>query len=432
MNYKVERLSDSKVKVEFTLSKDEFQEALDFAFQKVVKNVEMRGFRKGKIPREIYLRKFGEESLYEEAINYAVNKSYPEAVIKEQLEIVNQPEFDIDFASVGSGKEFKYSVTVEVWPEVTLGQYKGLEVEKESEEVKPEEVDKYINEVLKSKAELEVLEEGTLENSHLAIIDFEGFLDGEPFEGGKAENYSLEIGSNTFIPGFEEQLVGMKIGEEKTITVTFPEDYQAEHLKGKDADFKIKLHEIKQRVIPELSDVIVKELDIEGINTAEEYRNFILEKLQTEKKQMVENTFIENLVTKACENAQTEVPQGLIDDELNVAVSQLENQAKQYGLTADQLLAFNGMTLEQYKEQLQVSAKKRVLERIVLRKILEVENFEITEEDINNQYEELAEMYRMDVENVKQQIAVEQLKAHIGILKAIDLLKDTAVVKEEK
>ena len=147
---------------------------------------------------------------------------------------------------------------------------------------------------------------------------------------------------------------------------------------------------------------------------------------------MVENTFIENLVTKACENAQTEVPQGLIDDELNVAVSQLENQAKQYGLTADQLLAFNGMTLEQYKEQLQVSAKKRVLERIVLRKISEVENFEITEEDINNQYEELAEMYRMDVENVKQQIAVEQLKAHIGILKAIDLLKDTAVVKEEK
>lgn len=432
MNYKVERLSDSKVKVDFTLSKDEFQEALDFAFQKVVKNVEMRGFRKGKIPREIYLRKFGEESLYEEAINYAVNKSYPEAVIKEQLEIVNQPEFDIDFASVGSGKEFKYSVTVEVWPEVTLGQYKGLEVEKESEEVKPEEVDKYINEVLKSKAELEVLEEGTLENSHLAIIDFEGFLDGEPFEGGKAENYSLEIGSNTFIPGFEEQLVGMKIGEEKTITVTFPEDYQAEHLKGKDADFKVKLHEIKQRVIPELSDVIVKELDIEGINTAEEYRNFILEKLQTEKKQMVENTFIENLVTKACENAQTEVPQGLIDDELNVAVSQLENQAKQYGLTADQLLAFNGMTLEQYKEQLQVSAKKRVLERIVLRKISEVENFEITEEDINNQYEELAEMYRMDVENVKQQIAVEQLKAHIGILKAIDLLKDTAVVKEEK
>lgn len=432
MNYKVERLSDSKVKVDFTLSKDEFQEALDFAFQKVVKNVEMRGFRKGKIPREIYLRKFGEESLYEEAINYAVNKSYPEAVIKEQLEIVNHPEFDIDFASVGSGKEFKYSVTVEVWPEVTLGQYKGLEVEKESEEVKPEEVDKYINEVLKSKAELEVLEEGILENNHLAIIDYEGFLDGEPFEGGKAENYSLEIGSNTFIPGFEEQLVGMKIGEEKTITVTFPEDYQAEHLKGKDANFKVKLHEIKQRVIPELSDVIVKELDIEGINTAEEYRNFILEKLQTEKKQMVENTFIENLVTKACENAQTEVPQGLIDDELNVAVSQLENQAKQYGLTADQLLAFNGMTLEQYKEQLQVSAKKRVLERIVLRKISEVENFEITEEDINNQYEELAEMYRMDVENVKQQIAVEQLKAHIGILKAIDLLKDTAVVKEEK
>ena len=238
MNYKVERLSDSKVKVDFTLSKDEFQEALDFAFQKVVKNVEMRGFRKGKIPREIYLRKFGEESLYEEAINYAVNKSYPEAVIKEQLEIVNQPEFDIDFASVGSGKEFKYSVTVEVWPEVTLGQYKGLEVEKESEEVKPEEVDKYINEVLKSKAELEVLEEGILENSHLAIIDYEGFLDGEPFEGGKAENYSLEIGSNTFIPGFEEQLVGMKIGEENNYS-NFPEDYQAEHLKGKDANLKL-------------------------------------------------------------------------------------------------------------------------------------------------------------------------------------------------
>lgn len=431
MNYKLERLSNSKVKLDFVLTKDKFQEALDFAFQKVVKNIEVKGFRKGKVPKEVFLKKFGEASLYEEAINYAVNKSYPEAVFNEKLEVVNQPEFDIDFSSVGSGKEFKYSVTVEVWPEVTLGQYKGLEVEKESEEVKPEEVDKYIKEVLKSKSELEVLEEGTLENGHIAVIDFEGFLNGEAFEGGKAENYSLEIGSQTFIPGFEDQLIGMKTGEERTIQVTFPEDYQAEHLKGKEVEFKVKLHEIKRRVIPDLSDEIVADLNIEGVSTAEEYRNYVLEKLQREKRQMVENTFIENLITKVCENAKTEVPEGLIEDELNVAVNQLENQARQYNLTAEQLLSFNGMTVEEYKEQLKEPAKKRVLERIVLRKISEVENFEIISEEINKQYEELAEMYRMDVNKVKQRIPEFQIKTHLGILKAIDLIKDTAIVKEQ-
>lgn len=428
MNYNLERISGSKVKLDIVLTKEEFKDALDLAFKKVVKNVEMRGFRKGKVPKEIYLNKYGEASLYEEAINFAVNKSYPEAVIENKLEIVNEPEFDIDFESIGSDKEFKYSVTVEVWPEVKLGQYKGLEVEKENDEVKEEEVNKYIEQVLKSKAELVVIEEGTLEEGHLAIIDFEGFLNGEAFEGGKAENYSLEIGSNTFIPGFEDQLVGMKIGEERIIKVTFPEEYQAENLKGEDAEFKVKLHEIKERVVPELTDEIVADLDIEGINTAEEYRSFILEKLQNEKKTMVENTFIDQLVTMACENAETEIPQGLIDDELNAAVSQIEAQAQQYNLTADQLLSFNGMTLEDYKTQMLEPVKKRVLERIVLRQIAEEENFEITEEELNKQFEELAQMYQQDVKVIKKSISVDQLKAHISILKAIDLIKDTAVV----
>lgn len=429
MNYNLEKISGSKVKLDIVLTKEEFKEALDLAFKKVVKNVEMRGFRKGKVPKEIYINKYGEASLYEEAINFAVNQSYPQAVIENNLEIVNEPEFDIDFESIGSDKEFKYSVTVEVWPEVTLGQYKGLEVEKESEEVKDEEVNKYIEQVLKSKAELVVLEEGSLEEGHMAIIDFEGFLNGEAFEGGKAENYSLEIGSNTFIPGFEPQLLGMAIGEERTIKVTFPEEYQAENLKGQDAEFIVKLHEIKERVVPELTDEIVADLEIEGVTTAEEYRNFILEKLQNEKKTMVENTFLDQLVTKACENAETEIPEGLINDELNAAVSQIEMQAKQYNLTADQLLSFNGMTLEDYKNQMLEPVKKRVLERVVLRKIAEEENFEITAEELNEQYEELAEMYQQDVKNIKKSISEEQLKAHIGILKAIDILKSTAVVK---
>lgn len=429
MNYNLEKISGSKVKLDIVLTKEEFKEALDLAFKKVVKNVEMRGFRKGKVPKEIYINKYGEASLYEEAINFAVNQSYPQAVIENNLEIVNEPEFDIDFESIGSDKEFKYSVTVEVWPEVTLGQYKALEVEKESEEVKDEEVNKYIEQVLKSKAELVVLEEGSLEEGHMAIIDFEGFLNGEAFEGGKAENYSLEIGSNTFIPGFEPQLLGMAIGEERTIKVTFPEEYQAENLKGQDAEFKVKLHEIKERVVPELTDEIVADLEIEGVTTAEEYRNFILEKLQNEKKTMVENTFLDQLVTKACENAETEIPEGLINDELNAAVSQIEMQAKQYNLTADQLLSFNGMTLEDYKNQMLEPVKKRVLERVVLRKIAEEENFEITAEELNEQYEELAEMYQQDVKNIKKSISEEQLKAHIGILKAIDILKSTAVVK---
>lgn len=426
MNVNVEKLSAAKVKLEIVVEKERFPEALEAAYKKVAPSVEIKGFRKGKVPMDFYLKRNGEESLYEEAINYLVNVSYPQAVVESKLEVVSDPEFDVDFESIGSGKDFKYSVTVEIWPEVTLGEYKGLKVEKESAEVTSAEVDKYINEVLNSKAELQVVENESLQEGHTAIIDFEGFLNGEAFEGGKAENHSLEIGSGSFIPGFEEQLVGMNVGEEKTINTKFPDDYHAENLKGQTTEFKVKLHEIKNRVVPTLTDEIVKDLDVEGVSTAEEYRQNILEKLQSEKATMVENTFIDALVTKACENAETEVPHSLVHEEIDQMVSQVEQQAKQYGMTADQLLSFNGITLDQYKQQLHEPSEKRVLERIVLRKIAEVENFEITEEDYNKQYEEIAAMYKKSVDEVKKLIAKEQLQAHINILKAIDLIKQTA------
>lgn len=426
MNVNVEKLSAAKVKLSVVVEKERFPEALEAAYKKVAPSVEIKGFRKGKVPMDFYLKRNGEESLYEEAINYLVNVSYPQAVVESKLEVVSDPEFDVDFESIGSGKDFKYSVTVEIWPEVTLGEYKGLKVEKESAEVTSQEVDKYIKEVLNSKAELQIVENESLQEGHTAIIDFEGFLNGEAFEGGKAENHSLEIGSGSFIPGFEEQLVGMNVGEEKTITTKFPDDYQAENLKGQTTEFKVKLHEIKNRVVPTLTDEIVKDLDVEGVSTAEEYRQNILEKLQSEKATMVENTFIDALVTKACENAETEVPHSLVHEEIDQMVSQVEQQAKQYGMTADQLLSFNGITLDQYKQQLHEPSEKRVLERIVLRKISEVENFEITEEDYNKQYEEIAAMYKKSVDEVKKLIAKEQLQAHINILKAIDLIKETA------
>lgn len=426
MNVNVEKLSGAKAKLSVVVGKDRFPEALEQAYTKIAPGVEIKGFRKGKVPMDFYVKRNGEESLYEEALNYLINTSYPEAIMESKLEVVGQPEFDIDFESIGTGKDFKYAVTVEVWPEVTLGDYKGLEVTKESAEVKPEEVDKYISEVLNSKAELQVVEDAALEKGHTAIIDFEGFLNGEAFEGGKAENHSLEIGSNSFIPGFEDQLVGMKVGEEKTITTVFPEDYHAENLKGQTTEFKVKLHEIKHRIVPTLTDDLVKELDVEGVNTAEEYRQNILEKLQSEKATMVENTYIDALVTKACENAETEIPHSLVHEEIDQMVKQVEQQAQQYGMTADQLLSFNGITLDQYKEQLHEPSEKRVLERIVLRKIAEVENFDISEEDFNKQYEEIAGMYKKSVDEVKQVIGKDQLKAHINILKAIDLLKDSA------
>ena len=429
MKVKVQKLEGSKAKLEVVLTKEEFNEKYDKAFEKVIKNVELKGFRKGKVPQAMYLKRFGEGAILQEAIDIALNETYYQAVTAKKVQVVSQPEIDVDFENLGKDKPFKYTATVEVYPEVELGKYFGVEVVKESDEVTEEEVNSYVERELKNNSELEVVEGKSLENGNTAVFDFTGYVDGKEFEGGKAENYSLEIGSGHFIPGFEEQMVGMKNEEEKDINVTFPENYQAADLAGKPAVFKVKLHEIKQRVLPELNDDFVKGLELENVNTVEEYKNHIKEVISIDKKEANENKFTEDVLEAVCNEAKVDIPEAMVENRLAQMVSQVENQAKAYGLTADQLLSFQGTSLEQYKEMMKPAASRYVLETVVLEAVKKAEKVKLVKADYDKYYEVLAKQYNQTLEQITKSLTKEQVKDYFMTLKTIDLLKENAVLK---
>lgn len=429
MKIKVEKLEGSKAKLEVTLTKEEFNEKYEKAFVQVLADVEVKGFRKGKVPREMYLKRFGEGSILKEAIDIALNDTYYEALETKKIEAVSQPEIDVDFEHMGKDKPFKYSATVEVYPEVVLGKYFGVEVRKESDEVTVEEVNQYIERQLKNNSELEVVEGKPLEKGETAIFDFTGFVDGKEFEGGKAENYSLEIGSGQFIPGFEDQMVGMNAEEERDINVVFPEEYQAKELAGKPAVFKVKLHEIKKRVLPELDDEFVKGLEIENVNTVEEYKKNVSETLAIDKKEANENKFTDDVLHAVCDDAKVDIPEALVHNKLNQMVSQIENQAKAYGITADQLLSFQGTTMEQYKEMMKPAAKRYVLESVVLEAVKKEAKVKLVKADYDKYYQELAKQYNQTLEQITKNLPKEQVKDYFMTLKTIDLLKENAVLK---
>lgn len=429
MKVKVQKLEGSKAKLEVVLTKEEFNEKYDKAFEKVIKNVELKGFRKGKVPQAMYLKRFGEGAILQEAIDIALNETYYQAVTAKKVQVVSQPEIDVDFENLGKDKPFKYTATVEVYPEVELGKYFGVEVAKESDEVTEEEVNSYVERELKNNSELEVVEGKALENGNTAVFDFTGYVDGKEFEGGKAENYSLEIGSGHFIPGFEEQMVGMKNEEEKDINVTFPENYQAADLAGKPAVFKVKLHEIKQRVLPELNDDFVKGLELENVNTVEEYKNHIKEVISIDKKEANENKFTEDILEAVCNEAKVDIPEAMVENRLAQMVSQVENQAKAYGLTADQLLSFQGTSLEQYKEMMKPAASRYVLESVVLEAVKKAEKVKLVKADYDKYYKVLAKQYNQTLEQITKSLAKEQVKDYFMTLKTIDLLKENAVLK---
>ena len=429
MKVKVQKLEGSKAKLEVVLTKEEFNEKYDKAFEKVIQNVELKGFRKGKVPQAMYLKRFGEGAILQEAIDIALNETYYQAVTAKKVQVVSQPEIDVDFENLGKDKPFKYTATVEVYPEVELGKYFGVEVTKESDEVTEEEVNSYVERELKNNSELEVVEGKALENGNTAVFDFTGYVDGKEFEGGKAENYSLEIGSGHFIPGFEEQMVGMKNEEEKDINVTFPENYQAADLAGKPAVFKVKLHEIKQRVLPELNDDFVKGLELENVNTVEEYKNHIKEVISIDKKEANENKFTEDILEAVCNEAKVDIPEAMVENRLAQMVSQVENQAKAYGLTVDQLLSFQGTSLEQYKEMMKPAASRYVLESVVLEAVKKAEKVKLVKADYDKYYKVLAKQYNQTLEQITKSLAKEQVKDYFMTLKTIDLLKENAVLK---
>ena len=433
MSVKLEKISGCKVKLNFTLKEEEFDLALDKAFQKVIKDREEPGFRKGKMPKSMFIKKYGVEVLYNEALDFAINAAFIDAIQSKKLEVVNEPKVDIDFETLGQGKKLKFSIEVEVYPEVTLGQYKELDIKKESVKVSKKDVDEYIERVLKQHAELVVVEDKALELGNTAVFDFDGSVDGVHFEGGKAENYSLEIGSGRFIPGFEDQMVGMKIGETKNINVKFPEDYQAENLKGKDAVFEVKLHEIKQRQIPELTDEFVKdELEIKEVSTVKEYKDFVKDVIKKDKEEAAENKFTDDCVTKAVENATLEVPEGMVDTEVDHQIKGIERQAKMYGMSVDVLLKYSGIeSLDVYKQTIRPSALTAVKQRLVLDEIAKAEKLKVNKTDYEKEVKEVIKETGKSEEEVRKLYTIEAITPYILTQKAIKLIKDN-VKKEEK
>lgn len=314
----------------------EFDKALDKAFTKVVKQVNVPGFRKGKMPRPLFEKRFGVESLYQDALDILLPEAYSNAIVEAGIEPVDRPEIDVE--TIEKGQPLVFTAKVTVKPEVKLGEYKNLEVEKVDTTVTDEDVEAELKTLQERHAELVVKEEGTVAEGDTAVIDFEGFVDGEAFEGGKGENYSLEIGSNTFIPGFEEQLVGLEVGAEKEVEVTFPEEYHAEELAGKAAKFKVKLHEIKSKELPALDDEFAKDVD-EEVETLEALKAKTKEKLQSDKENQAESALRDTLVEKAAENAEVEIPEAMFNTEMDRMMQEFEQRLQMQGLNLE--LYFN-------------------------------------------------------------------------------------------
>ncbi len=426
---KVDKLSGSKVRIEIEVSKELFEHGLDHAFNAVKEEVEVKGFRKGKVTRAIFEQHYGVESLYEEAINHCIQDTYIEAVTSENVMVVAQPKIDLDITKVERGKGFTYVAEVAVEPVVTLGDYKGLEFENLSDEVLPQAVDVEINKLLEQNAELVLKEEGTLENGDTAIFDFEGSVDGVLFDGGKAENYELLIGSGQFIPGFEDKMLGMKLEEEKDLDITFPADYQAENLKGKDAVFKVKLHEMKRKELPELNDEFVKELDKEGISTVEELKEDALSKLKDQLILKNKNSRIDFAVNAAVENSTFEIADEMIEEEKKRLMDNVTQQAKQYNLDLDTYLQYSGISKEDFDKNMVKDAKKSIATKIVVLAISKEEKIEATTEEKEAKLEEIAAQYNMDINQVKAAVNDEAIAQEVEYKKTLDFLVDSLTIK---
>ncbi|ENQ3077961.1 TPA: trigger factor [Bacillus pseudomycoides] len=402
----------------------EVNNSLDAAFKKVVQTINVPGFRKGKMPRPLFEQRFGVESLYQDALDIILPKAYGEAIDETGIFPVAHPEIDIEKFEKGQNLIFTAKVTVK--PEVKLGEYKGLTVEKVDATVTDEDVENELTSLQERQAELVVKEDGTVENGDTAVIDFEGFVDGEAFEGGKGENYSLAIGSNTFIPGFEEQLVGLKAGEQKDVEVSFPEEYHAAELAGKPATFKVTVHEIKVKELPALNDEFAKDAN-EEVATLDELKAKIRENLEVSKKQEAEHKVRDEVVEKASANAEIEIPEAMIETELDRMVREFEQRLSYQGMNLELYYQFTGTDDEKLKGQMKEDAAKRVTTNLVLEAIIKAENIEATEEEVNAEVEKMAEMYNMPVDAVKQALGnVEGVKEELQVRKAVDFLVDNS------
>ncbi|CAG9619539.1 trigger factor [Sutcliffiella rhizosphaerae] len=424
MSAKWEKLEGNQGVLTVEVDADTVNQGLEDAFKKVVKKVNVPGFRKGKIPRGMFEQRFGVESLYQDAIDILLPTAYSNAVAETGIEPVDQPEIDIE--SIGKNEKLVFTAKVIVKPEVKLGDYKGLEVGRLDANVTDEDVEADLKGLQERQAELVVKEEGTIENGDTVVMDFEGFVNGEAFEGGKAENYSLEIGSGTFIPGFEEQLVGLTAGSEKEVEVSFPEEYHAEELAGKPAVFKVTVHEIKTKELPALDDEFAKDVD-EEVETLEELKAKTKTRLEEAKKTEAENHLRDTVVEKAAENTEVDIPEAMVKTETDRMVREFEQRLQMQGMTMDLYFQFSGQDEEALRTQMKEDAEKRVKMNLTLEAISKAENIEVTDEEASEEVEKMAGMYNMSVDQITQALgSLEGLKEDLKIRKAIDFLVENS------
>ncbi|TYU85120.1 trigger factor [Listeria monocytogenes] len=427
MSVKWEKQEGNVGKLTFEIEQEKVKEGLDRAFVKVRKTLNVPGFRKGKVPRQIFNQRFGEEALYQDALDILLPEVYSAAIDEAGIDPVDTPQVNIE--SMEKGETWVLTAEVTVKPEVKLGDYKGLEVEKRETELTTEELEAELKQLQERQAELVVKEDAPAENGDTVILDFEGFKDGVAFEGGQAENHSLELGSGQFIPGFEEKLVGLKAGDEADIELTFPEEYHAEDLAGQPVVFKVKLHEIKTKEVPALDDELAKDID-EEVETLDELKEKISKRLQEAKEESVAQAKQEEVIAKAVENAEVDIPHAMVHHEADHLMNHFAQDLQAQGLTPELYYQFTGQTEEAMHAQMEKDAEKRVKMNLVLEAIAEAENIEPTEEAIDEEISTLAEKYGMEKDAVRAALGdMRELKSDLKIRKAIDVLLDSAVEK---
>ncbi|WP_342432502.1 trigger factor [Neobacillus sp. FSL H8-0543] len=423
MSVNWEKLEGNRGVLTFEVSAEKVNEGLTSAFNKVVKQVNVPGFRKGKMPRAMFEKRFGVEALYQDALDFIFPEAYGNAIDETGINPIDQPEnVDFDLDEMGKDKPFTFKATVQVKPEVKLGEYKGLEVEELDTTVTDEDVAKEIETLQNRQAELVVKEEGAAELGDTVVIDFEGFVDGEAFEGGQAENHTLELGSGSFIPGFEEQLVGLATGDSKEVEVTFPEEYHAAELAGKPAVFKTTVHEIKGKELPELDDEFAKDVDDE-VETLDALKEKIKTRLENSKKHEAEHHLRDSVVEQAAANAEVEIPEVLIENETKRMLQEFEQRLSQQGMNLELYFQFSGQDEAALRGQMKEEAEGRVRVNLTLEAIVEAENLEVSDEEVDAELEKMAGMYNMTVDNIKQALGgAGNLKGDLKIQKAVEFL----------
>ena len=404
-----------------------FMNAVNAVYKRQVKNIAIPGFRKGKAPRALIEKEYGEGVFYEDAMKALYPQALSDAAKEAGLEIVKD-KIDLDVEKAGKdGFTFKAVVTVE--PELAIENYKGIAIKPMSLEITDEDIDADVKKVLERNSRLVTVEDRAAEKDDIAVIDFKGFLDGEAFEGGEAENYNLTLGSGQFIPGFEEQVIGHKADEEFTIDVTFPEDYQAEELKGKAVQFEIKLHEIKKRELPEFNDDFVK--DVSEFDTVDAYKADVKEKLEKARKTEAENDKERQVADKLAELLQAEIPEAMYQNQVDNIIDEFAMNLRSQGLDLEIYMQYTGLTEDKLRETYYDRAVSQVKVRLALKKIAELENIVATDEDVENKYNELAEAYKVDVKRVKAAFSPKEIAGDIQAVRAMDLVKENAVESEE-